>query len=205
MLIPYGHSGWTTLWPQCLKLTLQSHQTKSQSTYLTDDLVSAIRRKLKLYKDARHLNTDCIWSRYHKLCNHVTTALRRAKPTIIRLFLLNWNHQRTFGLSITSSFLRSPGLLLILNTMMNQCQHHLRKLTFSMSFLFLFYSQLSTQYSWFSIQTQSKPDKYQNHTTCSISQACSFKSFVDVSVLQHALINANLCCLSWYKFHIHKL
>ena len=46
---------------------------------------------------------------------------------------------------------------------------------------------------------------YQNHTTCSISQACSFKSFVDVSVLQHALINANLCCLSWYKFHIHKL
>ena len=46
---------------------------------------------------------------------------------------------------------------------------------------------------------------YQNHTTCSISQACSFKSFLDVSVLQHALINSNLCCLSWYKFHIHKL
>ena len=46
---------------------------------------------------------------------------------------------------------------------------------------------------------------YQNHTTCSISQACSFKSFVDISVLQHALINANLCCFPRYKFHIHKL
>ena len=35
--------------------------------YLADDLVSAIRRKLKLYKDARPLNTDRAWSKYHKL------------------------------------------------------------------------------------------------------------------------------------------
>ena len=46
---------------------------------------------------------------------------------------------------------------------------------------------------------------YQNHTTCSISQACSSKSYVDVSVLQHVLINANHWYLPWYKFHIHKL
>ena len=42
----------------------------------------------------------------------------------------------------------------------------------------------------------------QNHKTWLISWACSSKSDVDVTVLQHILING---CLQRYKFHVHKL
>ena len=45
----------------------------------------------------------------------------------------------------------------------------------------------------------------QNYETWLVSWACSSKSNVDVTVLQHILINANLCCLSWYKLYVHKL
>ena len=54
------------------------------------------------------------------------------------------------------------------------------------------------------IRSYEVTNMYVNHT-CSISQACSSKSYVDASVLQHVFINANLCCLPWYKFHVHKL
>ena len=127
MLISYGCSGWTTYDHIVSNYSLQSCQTKSQST-LSDWWPSERHPKeLKLYKDARHLNTDHAWSKYHKMQNRVTSALR------------------------TSSLPRGPGFLLTITTMYLH-QHHLKKLILSRVFLFLFYSQLSTQYPWFSIQ-----------------------------------------------------
>ena len=64
--------------------------------YLTDDLVSAIRRKHKLYKDARCLNTDRTWSKYHKLRNRVTTALRKAKTNYYKALSLKLKSPNDF-------------------------------------------------------------------------------------------------------------
>ena len=64
--------------------------------YLTDDLVSAIRRELKLYKDAKRLNTDRTWSKYHKLRNCVTTALRKAKTNYYKALSLKLKSPKDF-------------------------------------------------------------------------------------------------------------
>ena len=64
--------------------------------YLTNDFMSAIWRKLKLYKDARHLNTNCAWSKYHKLRNRVTSALRKAKTNYYKVLSLKLSSPKDF-------------------------------------------------------------------------------------------------------------
>ena len=44
--------------------------------YLTNSLKSALKRKLKLFKDAKHYNSEHAWSKYNKVRNSVTSALR---------------------------------------------------------------------------------------------------------------------------------
>ena len=45
---------------------------------------------------------------------------------------------------------------------------------------------------------------YQCTHTQTSTWACSSQFNVDITILQHILINANPCCVLWYKFHAHK-
>ena len=76
--------------------------------YLTDDLVSAVWRKLKLYKDARHLNTDRTWSKYHKLCNRVTTTLRKAKTNYYKALSLKLKSPKDFWTAYNKLIPKKP-------------------------------------------------------------------------------------------------
>ena len=138
MLIPCGHSGWTTLWPQCLKLFPPKSSNKITIYPIWLMTLWVLSEGNSNFTKMPSVLTPITLG--PSIINCVTVSPLRwekQKPTITRPSLLNWNHLRTSGLPITSLSLRSPGLQLILNTMMYLRQHHLRKLTFSMSFSLL--------------------------------------------------------------------
>ena len=51
--------------------------------YITKDTICLIRKKLSLFKRAKHLNSGNAWAAYNKVRNQVTSALRSAKKNFI--------------------------------------------------------------------------------------------------------------------------
>ena len=52
--------------------------------YLTNSLKSALKKKLKVFKDAKRCNSEHAWSKYNKVHNRVTSALRSAKSAFFQ-------------------------------------------------------------------------------------------------------------------------
>ena len=75
MLTFFGTNGLTS---SCMTTISQFIPSKviRQLPYLTNSLKSALKRKLKLFKDAKHYNSEHAWSKYNKVRNSVTSALR---------------------------------------------------------------------------------------------------------------------------------
>lgn len=53
-------------------------------SYLTVNLKRALKRKLKLFQEAKRLNTERTWIKYSKARNKATTALRSAKSNFFK-------------------------------------------------------------------------------------------------------------------------
>lgn len=69
------------------KHPIQSYQTGTKSTlydHMTKDLKKAVKRKLKLFKQAKLLKTEKAWYKYTSVRNKVLSALRSAKSNFFK-------------------------------------------------------------------------------------------------------------------------
>ena len=79
-------SQWYTFFMSTMSTFIPTKSIKPNQRlpYITDSLKRGIQRKLKLYKEAKRLNTDRAWSKYSKARNKVTANLRSAKANFFK-------------------------------------------------------------------------------------------------------------------------
>ena len=64
--------------------------------YLSNQLKKALKKKLKLFKVAKRSNTEQAWSRYNKVRNRVSSALRAAKSAFFKSLSTKLSSPRDF-------------------------------------------------------------------------------------------------------------
>ena len=64
--------------------------------YLTDNLQRALKRKLKLFQEAKKLDTERAWSKYSKARNKATTALQSAKSNFFKSLSIRLKSPKDF-------------------------------------------------------------------------------------------------------------
>ena len=64
--------------------------------YLTSVLLKLVRKKHKLFKSAKHLATDNAWSKYKKIRNHTTAALKAARSRFLDSLISKLNSPQDF-------------------------------------------------------------------------------------------------------------
>ena len=69
-------SQWYDLSSFIPKKTISSHK---QLPYISKDLLILIRKKQRLFKQAKRLNSHCAWLKYNKARNKTTSTLRKSK------------------------------------------------------------------------------------------------------------------------------
>ena len=69
---------------------------KTKVPYLTADLLYLVRKKCRLFKQAKKAGTDKAWSKYSKIRNKVTSALRTAKKVYFHQMAASIRSPRDF-------------------------------------------------------------------------------------------------------------
>ena len=75
------------------KKTISSHK---QLPYISKDLLILIRKKQRLFKQAKRLNSHCAWLKYNKARNKTTSALRKSKQHFFTKLSMNVQSPRDF-------------------------------------------------------------------------------------------------------------
>ena len=75
------------------KKTISSHK---QLPYISKDLLILIRKKQRLFKQAKRLNSPRAWLKYNKACNKTTSALRKSKQHFFTKLSMNVQSPRDF-------------------------------------------------------------------------------------------------------------
>ena len=75
------------------KKTISSHK---QLPYISKDLLILIRKKQRLFKQAKRLNSPRAWLKYNKACNKTTFALRKSKQHFFTKLSMNVQSPRDF-------------------------------------------------------------------------------------------------------------
>ena len=91
-------SQWYTFFMSTMSIFIPSKTIKPNQRlpYITDSLKCDIQRKLKLYKEAKRLNTDRVWSKYNKARNKATANLRSAKAKFFKSLASQLNSPKNF-------------------------------------------------------------------------------------------------------------
>ena len=66
-------------WSDVFVVDTMYTKPKTKLPYLSDDLLHLVRRKCRLYSHSKRVGTARAWTKYTKLRNRVTSALRSAK------------------------------------------------------------------------------------------------------------------------------
>ena len=101
----YSQNDVNTFWVEWLDVfmtiideTIPSKQIKPKTKvpYLTADLLYLVRKKCRLFKQAKKAGTDKAWSKYSKIRNKVTSALRTAKKVYFHQMAASIRSPRDF-------------------------------------------------------------------------------------------------------------
>ena len=89
---------WSDVFMIVMRDTIPTKQIKPKTKipYLTDELLHLVRKKYRLYNHAKRVGTARAWSKYTKIRNCVTGALRSAKKIYFHQLADNINTPRDF-------------------------------------------------------------------------------------------------------------